>query len=95
MIKIKNSGCEQPFDSVDELQSALSEHYQGQHVTIVYTSRPHGMLRSVFVSVTDTGEVRHSYGDESLVDFLDIKDNLLTPTQALSSLAGFDDDGEI
>ncbi|KGM26772.1 hypothetical protein [Photorhabdus sp. RM96S] len=75
-IKIKDFGRDQKFSSVDELQSALSEQYKGQHVSIVYPTKPNGLLRTVFVSVDDAGGVNETYGEQSPVDFSAIKDEL-------------------
>ncbi|MFC6673997.1 hypothetical protein [Marinobacterium aestuariivivens] len=68
-LKVKNFGNDRSFGSVAALKTALSEDYKGMHVTIVYPTKPHGLTKTVFVSVSDTGEIRESYGDGALVDF--------------------------
>jgi len=54
----------------------LSEQYKGQHVSIVYQTKPSGLTRTVFVSVDDAGGVNRSYGDQASVDFAAIEDEL-------------------
>lgn len=79
-IKIKNFGRYRKFRSVDELQGTLSEQYKGQHVSVVYPTKPHGLLRTVFVSVDDAGGINETYGKQSPVDFNAIKDDLFVPS---------------
>lgn len=76
-LKIKNFGKDRAFNNVDELRDALAKDYQGMHVSIVYSSKPNGLLKTVFASVSDDGTVHHSYGDESEVDFNLIAASLL------------------
>lgn len=75
-IRIKDFGRDLKCSSVVELQSTLSKHYKSQHVSIVYPAKPSGLLRTIFVSVDDTGGVNETYGDQSPVDFSAIKDEL-------------------
>lgn len=76
MIKIKDFGNDRPFDTLEQLKCTLAAEYRGKHITIVYSTKPHGMNRPVFVSVSDSGEVFHSNRDGELVDFGTIQQNL-------------------
>lgn len=80
-IKIMDFGRDKEFLSVDDLQSALSSLYKGRHVSIIYSTKPHGLLATVFVSVDGAGEVYETYGDQSPVDFSAIKDELFCKTR--------------
>ncbi len=75
-IKIKDFGRDRLYPTVNDLKKALSEQYKGQHVSIVYQTKPSGLTRTVFVSVDDAGGVNQTYGDQSPVDFSAIKDDL-------------------
>lgn len=75
-IKIKDFGRDRLFPTVNDLKKALSEQYKGQHVSIVYQTKPSGLTRTVFVSVDDAGGVNSSYGDQASVDFAAIEDEL-------------------
>lgn len=76
-LKVKNFGKDETFSSVRELKAALSKNYRDMHVTIVYPTKPNGLLRTVFVSVNNTGEIRETYGDKDTVDFDLISEALL------------------
>ena len=76
MLKIKDFGNDQPFDTVEQLRCALAADYRGKHVTIVYSKKPHGMHCPVLVSVSDSGDVFHSNREGVLVDFGAMQQNL-------------------
>lgn len=76
VLKIKSFGNDPMFDTVADLQQALTNNYRGSHVSIAYTTKPHGMSQVIFVSVTDLGEVRHTH-DASPVDFAQINKQLM------------------
>jgi len=72
MFHILNFGEGGTYATIEELKRALSESYKGRHVSIKYATKPYGMNRVIYVSVSEVGIVRHSYGDESIVDFIAI-----------------------
>lgn len=74
MFHILDFGNGGTFTTIEELKKELSERYKGRHVSIKYAAKPYGMNRVIYVSVSEAGIVRHSYGDESLVDFIAISD---------------------
>lgn len=76
-IKVKNFGKDQTFSSISELKATLAEKYRDMHVSIVYPAKPSGLLRTVYVSINDAGEVRETYGDKDTVDFDHIAETLL------------------
>lgn len=76
MLKIKDFGRDVEFNSVSELRKSLEENYKNNHVTILYTSKPHGLTHSVFVSVKDDGSITKTYGNQEFVDFREIESNL-------------------
>ena len=69
VLKLKDFGHDRELSSVEELKETLIRDYQGQSVSIVYATRPHGMLRTVFVDVSADGTVTESYGAQRPVDF--------------------------
>lgn len=76
-LKIKDFGRDRDFDSVADLKKALSEEYKSKDVSILYTTKPHGLLRVVYVSVDDAGAVLDSYKDQAPIDFNAIENELL------------------
>lgn len=76
-LKIKNFGKDRTFSSVSELKEVLSSEYRDDHVSIVYPTKPHGLLRTVYVSVDQTGVIRETYGEQAIVDFQKISEILL------------------
>lgn len=56
-IKIKDFGRDRLFSTVNDLKKALFEQYKGQHVSIVYQTKPHGLTKKArcSVSVDDAG----------------------------------------
>jgi hypothetical protein len=76
-LKIKNFGKDRSFSSVSELKGVLSSEYRGDHVSLVYPTRPHGLLRTVYVSVDQAGDIRETYGEQAIVDFQKISETLL------------------
>lgn len=77
LLKIKDFGNDSGYSSVEALQVALTGHYSGKHVSIVYPSKPNGLLRTVFVSVAADGSISHTYGDRSAIDFSVISNDIL------------------
>lgn len=76
-LKIKNFGKDRTFSLVSELKEVLSSEYRGSHVTLVYPTRPQGLLRTVYVSVDQAGDIRETYGEQAIVDFQKISETLL------------------
>lgn len=76
MLKIRRSWKDKEYKSLEEMISELST-YRGEHVAITYSKR-NGLLNTVFVSVSDKGEIFNSFGDESLVDFIQIEKEILS-----------------
>jgi hypothetical protein len=68
MIKIKDFGKDKVVGSVSELKDALSNEYKSQHISIVY-KLPSGITRQAYISVTNEGEVKETYGAKGPVDF--------------------------
>lgn len=64
MIRIRNFGNDKMCADVSELMSSILE-YRGKSVSIDDT-RPGGKL--IFVDVSETGEVRNSYGANEPID---------------------------
>lgn len=75
-IKVKNFGNDESFRDFSELQQSLSEHYKGKHVSIVFPMKPSGLMKTVFVSISEDGQVRKSYGSEALIDFDSLQQTL-------------------
>lgn len=76
-LKIKNFGKDLSFGSVEELKDALVNEFKGKDTSVVFRTKPNGMLATVFVSVSEDGVIRESYGEESVVDFDAISERLL------------------
>ena len=68
-IKIKNFGRDLCFRSIEGLKESLVSKFKGKDTSIVYRTKPNGMLSTVFVSVGEDGVIRESYGDQSKIDF--------------------------
>lgn len=76
-IKIKNFGNDRLFRSVDELREALETDFKGKDTSIVFRSKPSGLLCTVFVSVDESGVVRESYGEQPEIDFGRIAERMM------------------
>jgi hypothetical protein len=78
MLKIKAFGQDRQFLTVKALQSALSHEYKGRHVSIIYATKPSGLLKTIFISVGEDGAVNQTYGEEAQpIDFAAIERELL------------------
>lgn len=75
-IKIKVFGRDKAYSTVESVKTALETDFKGQHVSIAYPKKPSGLNSVVFVSVSECGVVRHSYGEQLPVDFNEIALNL-------------------
>lgn len=76
-LKIKSFGDDLLFGGVEELKETLVNDFKGKDTSIVFRTKPSGMLSTVFVSVGEDGVIRESYGGESEVDFDAISERLL------------------
>lgn len=72
MFHILDFGSGGTLATIEELKRELSESYKGRHVSIKYATKPYRMNRVIYVSVSEVGIIRHSYGNQSIVDFIAI-----------------------
>ncbi len=63
-FKIKNFGNDKECDSVSELLSVIDSEFRGRSISIVFPTEPHGMIKTVFVDVSDDGDLTYSYGNQ-------------------------------
>lgn len=68
MLKLKVAGRDLELASVSLLASYLAENCKGMHVSIIYKSKPSGMLKSVFLSISESGLICESYGEQRAFD---------------------------
>lgn len=66
---IRNGYDRRCCHTTEELEQALVEGFVLKHVSITYPSKPSGLLKTLFVSVDERGTIRHTYGDQSRVNF--------------------------
>lgn len=67
-IKLKDYSRSKYFNSLNELKVTLEHDYHGRHVAI-HLKNKRGMIQPFFVSITDSGEVVESYGNNRPVDW--------------------------
>lgn len=77
MLKIKSPDREEEFKSLAELRVALEDRYRERHVSIKYSSKPHGLMREIYVSVESDGAVVNTFGSKDFVEFKKIESELL------------------
>lgn len=77
MLKIQSSDREEEFKSIAELRVALEDRYRECHVSIQYSSKPIGLVRTIYVSVESDGAVVNTFGCRGFVAFKDMEDDLL------------------
>lgn len=65
---IKDFGNNRVVETVEQAEAVLSSEYKGKHVSLQFKKK-NGMLTAVFVSVTEQGEVFHTYKEGEKVDF--------------------------
>tara|TARA_Y100000588_G_C13481676_1_gene597067 strand:+ start:271 stop:513 length:243 start_codon:yes stop_codon:yes gene_type:complete len=75
-IQIKNFGNDRFCASLEELKSVLSNEFRDQHVSVIYRSRKTGLLKTLFVSVEQSGVIRESYSQQAEVNFDQISEDL-------------------
>lgn len=68
VFEIKNFGNNRVVDTIEQAEAVLSSDYRGKHVSLQFKKKS-GMLTSVFVSVTEQGEVLLTYMEGAKVDF--------------------------
>lgn len=68
VFEIKNFGNNRVVDTIEQAEAVLSSDYRGKHVSLQFKKK-NGMLTSVFVSVTEQGEILHTYKEGAKVDF--------------------------
>lgn len=59
---IRNFGNDRNCEGVRGVRAILSEHYRGRSVSIQFASSGTGILKTVFVDVSEAGEASLSYG---------------------------------
>lgn len=69
MFTLKRSGTEETITSVTELEHRLREDCCGDHVSVIFFNPTTLFKRILYLSITDAGEVFHSYGAEERFDF--------------------------
>jgi hypothetical protein len=70
MFEVRVLGATKPFiaQNTAELCNHLRENHKGHHVSVRY-KHPTGIKRLAFVSVTDRGLIRESYGEQRPINF--------------------------
>lgn len=76
-LRLRDMSNDYDFDSIESLKAVLRKNYVGEHVSILYKAKSSGLLRAVYCSVTEKGEILLTYGNGEQVDFDNIEKNRL------------------
>lgn len=67
MLRIRNFGNDRDCDSPAQVLERLVADYRGRSVSITFSTKPRGLLTTLFVDVAPDGMIRESYGDRNPV----------------------------